>query len=159
MLFRRFVLPLAAGACLMLCGPTALRAQADAPVVKNASLVFVTAEDGKDETTVLTIAVTNAGGVFLDRVFDAKQEIKPGTTFNLWLQRARPETADKLTGSKVSFRIDPKGDEHWVVKDVKLQVNFESGPSRSWHWGPFVLETKASKPFTVEYALTDDRKL
>ena len=133
-------------------------AQTPARTVKNASVQFVTGDDGKDDTDVVTITITNADGKFLERVFDAKEEIKPATTFTLWLNRIRAEPPDKVKDSKIAFRIEPKGDEHWVVKEARLTVNYDSGPAEHWHWGPFVLETKNSAPFTVQYTLTDDRR-
>jgi hypothetical protein len=133
-------------------------AQTPARTVKNASVQFITGDDGKDDTDVLTITVTNADGKLLERVFDTKEEIKPGTTLTLWLNRVRPEPPDKVKDSKIAFRIEPKGDEHWVVKEARLTVNYDSGPADHWHWGPFVLETKNSAPFTVQYTLSDDRR-
>lgn len=128
-------------------------------VVKNASVQFVTGEDGKDDTDVLTITVATASGKILERVFDAKQEIKPNTTFTLWLNKVKAEPADALKDARITFAIAPNGDEHWVVKDAQLTVLFEEGPPEKWHWGPFVLETKASKPFQVEFKLSDDRRV
>jgi hypothetical protein len=128
-------------------------------VVKNASLQLITGDDGKDDTDVFTVTVANTDGKFLERVFDAKEEIKPGTTFTLWVNRIRAEPAEKVKNSKITFRIEPKGDEHWVVSDARLTVNYESGPAERWHWGPFVLQTKNSVPFSVEFSLTDDRRL
>ena len=144
--------------CLALAFGLPALAQTSARVVKNASVQLLTGDDGKDDTDVFTITIANADGKFLERVYDAKEEIKPGTTFNLWLNRIRAEPVDKVKGSKITFRIDPKGDEHWVLKEAKLIVNYESGPAEHWHWGPFVLETKNSAPFMVEYALSDDRR-
>jgi len=133
-------------------------AQTPARTIKNASIQLITGDDGKDDTDVFTITVTNGDGKFLERVNDAKEEIKPGTTFNLWLNRLKAETPEKVKDSKITFRIDPKGDEHWVVKEARLTVNYETGPADRWHWGPFVLETKNSAPFTVQYTLSDDRR-
>jgi hypothetical protein len=132
--------------------------QAPARTVKNAVLQLVTGNDGKDDTDVLTVTVADADGKFLERVFDAKEEIKPDTTFNLWLSKLRAQPAEKVKGSKVTFRIDPKWDEHWVVKDARLTVNYESGAPDRWHWGPFVLERKGAGPYSVEFTLSDDRR-
>jgi hypothetical protein len=147
----------AAAAILVTIQPTL--AQAPTRVVKNASVQFITGNDGKDDTDVLTIIVANDGGKFLERVFDAKEEIKPETTFNLWLNKIRAEPAEKVKGSKIAFRIAPQGDDHWVVKEARLTINYETGPAERWHWGPFVLESKKSAPFTVEFALSDDRHI
>jgi hypothetical protein len=139
----------------------AVSASAQTPttrVVKNASVQILTGDDGKDDSDVFTITITNADGKFLERVFDAKEEIKPATIFNLWLNRVRAEPLEKVKGSKIAFRIDPKGDEHWVIKEARLTVNYDNGPAEHWHWGPFVLETKKSAPFTVEYLLSDDQR-
>jgi hypothetical protein len=133
-------------------------AQTPARAVKNASIQFITGDDGKNEADVFTITVTNPDGKFLERVFDAKEEIKPGTSFTVWLNRIRAEPPEKVTGSRIAFRIEPKGDEHWVVKEARLTVNYDSGPAERWHWGPFVLETRNSAPFIVEYPLSDDRR-
>jgi len=132
---------------------------AEPRVVKNASVQIVTGDDGKDDTDVVTITVSNAAGKIMERVFAEKQEIKPGTTFTLWLTKARAETEEALKDARITFRIQPKGDEHWVIKDAQLTVLYESGPPDKWHWGPFVLETKASKPFQVEFTLSEDRKV
>jgi hypothetical protein len=142
----------------MLLSPPLAFGQTTDGVVKNASLQFITGDDGKDDSDVFTLAVANAGGRFLERVFDAKEEIKPGTTFNLWLNRLRPEPQTQVANSRISFRIDPHGDEHWVVKEARLTVNYESGPAEHWHWGPFVLQTKNSVPFSVEFTLSDDHR-
>ena len=127
--------------------------------IKFATVQFVTGDDGKDDTDVLTVVVADAKGKILERVFDAKQEIKPGTAFNLGLTKLRTEPIETLKEAKIAFRIAPQGDEHWVVKDAQLTVLYKSGAPDKWHWGPFVLETKASKPFQVEFALTDDKRV
>jgi hypothetical protein len=143
-------------AALALALPVA--AQTPARAVKNARVQIMTGDDGKDDTDVFTITITNVGGKFLERVFDAKEEIKPGTSFTLWLNRVRAEPPDQVNGSKIAFRIDPKGNDHWVVKEARLTVNYDTGPAEHWHWGPFVLGAKNSAPFTVEYTLSDDRR-
>ncbi len=149
----RFTLPLLAIAF------AAGAAQAQTRTIKNASVQFITGDDGKDDTDVLTITVSNGAGKFLERVFDAKQEIKPGTTFNLWLNKVRAEAPEAVKDGKIVFRIAPQGDDHWVIKDAQLIVNYDSGPADKWHWGPFVMETKASKPFDAEFKLSDDRRV
>jgi len=133
------------------------QAQAPAParVVKNAVLQLITGDDGKDDTDVFTVTITNADGKLLERVFDAKEEIKPGTTFNLWLNKVRAASPEQLKGSKISFRINTKWDEHWVVKDARLTVNYEQGPADRWHWGPFVLEVKGANTMAVDFPLDD----
>jgi len=132
--------------------------QAAARVVKNASVQFITGDDGKDDTDVFSLVVANADGKFLERVYDAREEIKPGTTFNLWLNRIRAEPSASVKDSHISFRIDPKGSEHWVVTEARLTVNYESGPAERWHWGPFVLQTQNSAPFTAEFVLSDEHR-
>jgi hypothetical protein len=146
-------------ALLVLPPLQAIRAETPARNVKNAVLQLVTGDDGKDDADVFTVTVANADGKFLERVFDAKEEIKPETTFNLWLNRLRPESSEKVNNSKVTFRIDSKWDEHWVVKDARLTVNYESGPAERWHWGPFVLQRKGAGPFQVDFTLSDDRRI
>ncbi len=128
-------------------------------VVKNASIHFITGDDGKDDSDVLTVTVANADGKFLERVFDAKQEIKPKTTFTLWLNKLRAEPVEKVKGSKITFNIAPQGPEHWVVQEAQLTVIYETGPPEKWRWGPFVLETSSGKPFSVEFNLTDDKRM
>jgi len=132
--------------------------QAPTRVVKNAVLQLVTDDDGKDDTDVFTVTVKNADGKILERVFDAKEEIKPFTTFNLWLTKVLAEPQDKVKGSTVVFHIDTKWDEHWVVKDARLTVNYDSGPPDKWHWGPFVLQRKGAGPFEVQFTLSDDHR-
>ena len=144
---------------LMACGILPICASAEPRTIKFASVQFVTGEDGKDDTDVLTITVSDAKGKVLERVFDAKQEIKPGSTFSLFLNKLRNEPIESLKDAKIVFRIAPQGDEHWVVKDAQLSVIYENGTPDKWHWGPFVLETKASKPFQIEYTLTDDKRV
>jgi hypothetical protein len=133
-------------------------AQTPARAIKNASVQLITGDDGKDDDDVLTIVVTNADGKFLERVLDAKEGIKPGTTFTLWLNRIRAEPPERVKDSRIAFRIEPKGNDHWIIKEARLTVNYDSGPAEHWHWGPFVLEATNSAPFTVEYGLDDDRR-
>lgn len=145
-------------ACLLGTMLLAGAAQAEVPrVLKNASVQFSTGDDGKDEACVLTVTVSNADGKILERVLDNKLGVRPGTSMTLWLNRARAATADKLKGSRITFTITPKGDEHWVVKEARLHVTFENGPGKTWHWGPFTLESKDAKPASVEFTLTDER--
>ena len=151
----RFMIP----ALLALAATNNAPATAAERVVKNASIHFITGDDGKDDTDVVTVSVANADGKFLERVFDAKQEIKPKTTFTLWLNKLRAEPVEKVKGSKITFRIAPQGDEHWVVQEAQLTVIYETGPPEKWRWGPFVLETSAGKPFSVEFSLTDDKRM
>lgn len=135
-------------------------ATAEAPrVVKNGVLQLITDNDGKDDTDVFTVTVSNGDEKILERVYDAKEEIKPFTTFNLWLNKITAAPAEKVKGSTISFQIDTKWDEHWVVKDARLTVNYESGPSDKWHWGPFVLQIKGANKFHVDFPLDDSHKL
>jgi hypothetical protein len=146
-------------AILVLPPLQAIRGETPTRNVKNAVLQLVTGDDGKDDADVFTVTVANADGKFLERVFDTKEEIKPETTFNLWLNRLRPESSDKVRDSKITFGIESKWDEHWVVKDARLTVNYESGPAERWHWGPFVLQRKGAGPFQVDFTLSDDQRL
>ena len=134
-------------------------AQAPTRTVKSAVLQVVTDNDGKDDTDVFTVTVANGGETILERVYDAKEEIKPLTTFNLWLNKVGNAPADKVKGSTIVFHIDTKWDEHWVVKDARLTVNYDSGPPDKWHWGPFVLQRTGAGPFEVQFTLSDDRRL
>ena len=134
-------------------------AQAPARVVKNAVLQLVTDNDGKDDTDVFSVTVTNAEGKLLERIYDAKEEIKPFTTFNLWLNLIRAVPEEQVKGSKITFDIDTKWDEHWVVKDARLTVNYESGPPDKWQWGPFVLQVKGANKMSVDFTLDDGHKL
>ncbi len=134
-------------------------AQAPARVVKNAVLQLVTDDDGKDDTDVFSVTVANGDGKLLERVYDAKEEIKPFTTFNLWLNRIRAVPAEQVKGSKITFGINTRWDEHWVVKDARLTVNYESGPPDKWHWGPFVLQVKGANKMSVDFTLDDGHKL
>jgi hypothetical protein len=145
-------------ACLL--GPLlpAGTAQAQIATVNHASVQIVTGDRGKDEATPLTITVANASGRIFERVWRTRQVIKPYSTFNLWLQRTRAETAEKLQGSRITFRLDPKGDDHWDVKEARLTVTGEHGTRLTWHWGPFALDAQRGKPVAVEFALTDDHR-
>lgn len=152
-------MPGAAGFALALLVPLQPTLGESPRVVKNAVLQLITDDDGKDDTDVFTVTVTNSDGKILERVYDAKEEIKPFTTFNLWLTKVRAEPPEKVKDSKIIFRIDTKWDEHWVVKDARLTVNYDSGPAERWHWGPFVLERKGAGSFQVEYTLSNDHKV
>jgi len=144
---------------LMAALPAGVSAQTPERTVKNAVVQLLTGDDGKDDVDVFTITVSNGDSKILERVFDAKEEIKPRTTFNIWLNKVTAAPADKVKGSKIVFRIDPKWDEHWVVNDARLTVNYDSGPPDKWHWGPFVLQRKGAGTFQVEFALSDDRRM
>ena len=134
-------------------------AQTPPRVVKNAVLQLVTGDDGKDDTDVFIVSVANADGKLLERVYDTKEEIKPLTTFNLWLNRVRAVPAEQVKGSKVTFGISTKWDEHWVVKDARLTVNYESGPADRWHWGPFVLQVKGANRMSLDFTLDDSHRM
>ncbi len=140
-------------AALLLVGTAHSQGQ---QVVKNASVQFSTGEDGKDNTTGFTVTVTNAGGKILERVFEDRRKAQPGTISTFWLNRTRAETAEKLKGSHITITILPRGEERWTIKDARLKVNFVSGPSRSWHWGPFTLQSSDGKPASVDFVLDDD---
>ncbi len=157
----RHNLAVSATLALMLASPFASQsAFPDSPrLVKNAVLQVLTDDDGKDDVDVFTVTVKNGSGKILERVFDAKEEIKPNTTFNLWLQKVTAATPEQVKGSTIVFHIDPKWDEHWTIKEARLTVNYESGPPDKWHWGPFVLQRKGAGPFEVQYTLTDDHKM
>jgi len=133
---------------------------ADAPrSVKNALLQIVTDADGKDDTDVFTVTVADAEGKVLERVYDAKEEIKPFTTFNLWLNRTRAVSPEQLKAGKITFRIETKWDEHWVVKDARLTVNYDSGPPDKWQWGPFVLQVKGANAMWLDFTLDDGHRM
>lgn len=134
-------------------------AQAPERVVKNGVLQLVTGDDGKDDTDVLSVTVANADGKILERVYDAKEEIKPSTTFTLWLNRVRALPPAKVKDSKITFGISPKWDEHWVVTDARLTVNYKSGPAERWHWGPFVLQVKGANPMSLDFTLDDSHRI
>ena len=88
-----------ASAMTLLSLPPVL-AQAPARIAKNAVLQLVTGDDGKDDTDILTVTVADADGKLFERVFDAKEEIKPGTTFNLWLNRIRALPPEQVKGRR-----------------------------------------------------------
>ncbi len=134
-------------------------AESQTRTVKNAVLQLITDNDGKDDTDVLTVTVKNGDGKMLERVYDAKEEIKPFTTFSLWLNKVAAAPSDKVKGSTIVFHIDTRWDEHWVVKDARLTVNYDQGPSDKWHWGPFVLQRTGAGPFEVQFTLSDDSRL
>jgi hypothetical protein len=157
--FMRIVLGLAGLALIALPPLAPSFGQSSPRTVKNAVLQLITGDDGKDDTDVFTVTVTNADGKVLERVFDAKEEIKPFTTFNLWLTRVVAASPEKVKGSTIRFHIDTKWDEHWVVKDARLTVNYDSGPPDRWHWGPFVLQVKGAKPMSLDFPLDDSHKL
>jgi len=157
---RSIIAPLGALAFLLTASMPPGPALAEGPrVVKNAVLQLVTDDDGKDDTDVFTVTVTNGDGKLLERIFDSKEEIKPFTTFNLWLNKIRAVPPEQVKGSKISFQINTKWDEHWVVKDARLTVNYESGPPDKWHWGPFVLQVKGANKFAVDFPLDDSHKM
>ena len=134
-------------------------AQTPPRVMKNAVLQLVTGDDGKDDTDVFIVSVANADGKLLERVYDTKEEIKPLTTFNLWLNRIRAVPAEQVKDSKITFGISPKWDEHWVVKDARLTVNYELGSADRWHWGPFVLQVKGANPMSLDFTLDDSHRM
>lgn len=143
-------------AIAVLAGALAGTAQAQTGAVKTASLQFLTGEDGKNASTVVTITVANAGGTFLERVLDTRQDIYPDTSLSLWLNRTRPEFAAELQGSTLTLKVDAKEDDRWTVKDMRLLVTYDSGPMETWHWGPAVLEVKAGKSYSTDFAVTND---
>lgn len=145
-------------ACLFACLLPEAAAHAQTRVVSNASVEFRTGADGKNDTTVLTVTVANAGGPILERVFSAGRKAPAETISTFWLNRIRSETADQLNGSHISFTILPKGDDRWVIKEVRLKVNFVTGPSRTWHLGPFTLDSHDSRPARVDFVLADDSR-
>lgn len=116
------------------------QAQAPAPaparVVKNAVLQLITGDDGKDDTDVFTVTITNADGKLLERVFDAKEEIKPGTTFNLWLNKVRAASPEQLKGSKI---LIPH--QHEMGRALGGQGCQADGELRARSGGPLALGT------------------
>jgi hypothetical protein len=150
----RFHVTILAGlfSALLLAGT----AHAQNPVVKTASVQVSTGEDGKDDSTSLTVTITNPSGKIFERVFDDKRKAQPDTSSTFWLTRVRPETADKLKGSHITFTILPKGDDRWTIKDARLKVNFATGPSKIWRFGAFTLEASDSKPVSVDFVLADE---
>ncbi len=83
-------------------------AQAPERVVKNGVLQLVTGDDGKDDTDVLSVTVANADGKILERVYDAKEEIKPSTTFNAMAQSCSRAAAGKGEGQQDNLRHQPQ---------------------------------------------------
>ena len=124
-------------------------AQTPPRVVKNAVLQLVTGDDGKDDTDVFIVSVANADGKLLERVYDTKEEIKPLTTFNLWLNRIRAVPAEQVKDSKITFGISPKWDEHWVVKDARLTVNYEFGFGGPLALGSVCSSGQGSQPYVA----------
>jgi hypothetical protein len=49
----------------------------------------------------------------------------------------------------------PQGDDHWVVKDARLTVNYGTDPPSAGTGGRSSLETKKSAPSSVEFALSN----
>ena len=135
---------------LVMLLPTHLAgAQTPPHVVKNAVLQLVTGDDGKDDTDVFTVSVANADGELLERVYDTKEEIKPLTTFNLWLNRIRAVPAEQVKDSKITFGISPKWDEHWVIKDARLTVNYEFGACGTLALGSVCSAGQGSQPYVA----------
>ena len=131
---------------------------AQAATIKNASVQFLTGEDAKDASTSVSVTVSDADGKILERIFDGKQMLRPDTTFTVWLNCLRAEDADRLREARITVQITSPDQDRWVVRDLKLQVNYDSRPGESWHWGPFALEATHAKPATAEFTLSEGRR-
>ena len=117
-------------------GPTVTSAE---PKLTNASVTFMTRDDGKDEDSAVTVQILEDGrlsaeGTVVDVDYDDQSVSAP-----LSLAVTHPLPAADLGDSQVRIRLTPDGRDTWVF-DMRLTIGLSDGSQRSYFWSAIRLD-------------------
>jgi hypothetical protein len=109
------------------------------PRLTNASVTFMTRDDGKDEDSAVTAQILEDGrvaaeGTVVDVDYDDQSVSAP---LSLAVTQTLP-TGD-LNDAQLRLRLTPDGRDTWVF-DVRLTVGLSDGTQRSYFWSGIRLD-------------------
>ena len=124
------------------CGATTTRGGAVTsaePKLTNASVTFMTRDDGKDEDSAVAAQILEDGrlvaeGTVVDVDYDDQSVSAP-----LSLAVTRPLAAGELDESQVRIRLTPDGRDTWVF-DMRLTIGLSDGSQRTYFWSGIRLD-------------------
>ena len=124
------------------CGATTTRDDAlisIEPRLTNASVTFMTRDDGKDEDSAIAVQILDDGrlaaeGSVVDVDYDDQSVSGP-----LSLAVSRTLDAGDLNDSQVRLRFTPDGRDTWTF-DMRLTLGLSDGTQRTYFWSGLRLD-------------------
>jgi hypothetical protein len=123
------------------CGATSTRdATISAePRLTNASVTFMTRDDGKDEDSAIAVQILDDGrlaaeGTVVDVDYDDQSVSAP-----LNLAVTRTIDSRDLNDAQVRLRLTPDGRDAWTF-DMRLTLGMSDGSQRSYFWSGLRLD-------------------
>ena len=122
------------------CGATTRDATISAdPRLTNASVTFMTRDDGKDEDSAVSVQLLDDGrvtaeGTVVNVDFDDQTVSAP-----LALAITRTQGAGDLGDAQVRLRLTPDGRDSWTF-DMRLTLGLSDGSQRSYFWSGLRLD-------------------
>jgi hypothetical protein len=119
---------------------TTQNATTGAVTVTNASVTFMTRDDGKDEDSAIAVQVLDddgrlaAEGTVVDVDFDDRTVSQP-----LSLAMSRTLTSRELEDGRLRLRLTPDGRDTWTF-DVRANVRLSDGTERQYFWSGLRLD-------------------
>ena len=115
-------------------------ATTSAVTVTNATVTFMTRDDGKDEDSAIAVQLLDdegrlaAEGTVVDVDFDDSTVSQP-----LSLGMSRPLTGGDLNDARLRLRLTPDGRDTWTF-DVRANVRLSDGTERQYFWSGLRLD-------------------
>ena len=123
------------------CGATTRGAFSGAtPTLTNATVTFVTRDDGKDDDTAVTVQLLRNGNELgaeatsVGREFDDNTVARP-----MALAMTAPFYLNDINESRLRVRMTPDDDDDWTF-DVNLMLTFSDGTRRTFSWDGIKLD-------------------
>jgi hypothetical protein len=118
------------------CGATTTRSAtvtSEQPRLTNASVTFMTRDDGKDEDSAVAVQILEDGrliaeGTVADVSYDDQSVSTP-----LILAVREPLAAGGLDDAQVRIRLTPDGRDTWAF-DMRLTLGLSEGSQRTYFW-------------------------
>jgi hypothetical protein len=116
---------------------------AAAPTLTNASVTFVTRDDGKDGDSAVTVQLLDESsrlmseGTVANISYDDKTVSPP-----LSLSITQPLAARGLDDARLRLRLTPDGRDRWTF-DVRLVLGLSDGTQRNYFFGGLALDENA----------------
>ena len=109
------------------------------PRLTNASVTFMTRDDGKDEDSAIAVQILQDGrlaaeGSVVDVDYDDQSVSAP-----LNLSVSRTLDAGDLNDSQVRLRLTPDGRDTWTF-DMRLTLGLSDGTQRTYFWSGLRLD-------------------
>jgi hypothetical protein len=110
--------------------------------LKEVVAIFFTTDDDKDDDTVLSIYVSQLGGVLAAKKEGVRGYYTDGSVNNIALETLRNLTYEDLNGGTATIRISPNGHDTWRFS-FELLLRFADGTENRRRFGNLELNEKS----------------